>query len=110
MKSNGRPTNRVVIGPYVYRVKEDAKLLPVAQASGAAVHEAEVILLDPGMSCNMEKETVLHEALHGVWNAALGTVTFSEKDQEKAVRSLAPWLIMFLRDNPELIEWMQEEV
>jgi hypothetical protein len=46
------------------------------------------------------RDTMLHEILHAVVsNTALG---MSDADEEQLIRTVTPWLLAVLRDNPDL--------
>ena len=57
------------------------------------------------------RDTVLHEMLHAVFASAAMTFTFgiSDEDEERMVRSLTPWLLGFIRDNPKVVAFLQEK-
>lgn len=64
------------------------------------------VIMRTDMGHDVERETVLHEFLH----QALGVVRLDLKEnlEERVVGALAPQLLNFLRQNPELVEYVQE--
>ena len=64
------------------------------------------IVIKEGMDPLMERDTIVHEHLHAIWDAA-GVRSVGDLDEETVVGLLAPWVLMFLRDNPELVGYLQ---
>lgn len=61
-----------------------------------------------GLADQKEAETLLHEILHGILDA---TASQETKDGEEAlVNRLASGLTSVIRDNPELIDFLQESL
>jgi hypothetical protein len=53
-------------------------------------------------------DTVLHEILHAIWR--LGQLKDVREAEERAVSVTASYLAQVIRDNPELIAWLQKEM
>ena len=53
-------------------------------------------------------DTVLHEILHAIWR--LGQLNDVREAEERAVSVTASYLAQVIRDNPELIAWLQKEM
>lgn len=70
------------------------------------------ILLSPGLAPDLLAETVLHEVLHAIVDAAgLGDElvdkgTEAKLDEEDIVRRMAPVLLSVLRENLRLVDWL----
>jgi hypothetical protein len=77
---------------------------------GRTLHVKALIELHKGQAVTQQRDTLVHEALHAVFNqAALAQHGFWSDDVEETLAStLAPWLLGLIRDNPELIEYLQE--
>jgi hypothetical protein len=69
-------------------------------------HEAKIILQE-GMSPQQFADTLLHEALHGVFNVSGLQYDLAQGhplDEEAIIRRLVPALLETLRDNPKFTE------
>lgn len=62
------------------------------------------ILVDHEMSHSQIQETILHEALHAMYDLSGATFDLEDNTEERLVRALAPVLLRFLRDNPKLLQ------
>lgn len=58
-----------------------------------------------------KRDTLLHEVLHAVMWLSGGKHVFGldHEDEEKLIRVLTPWILAFLRDNPESLEYLLEK-
>ncbi|HEY7060773.1 MAG TPA: hypothetical protein VII06_04785 [Chloroflexota bacterium] len=105
-----RPTE-FKMGPFHYAIKEDKPLLENMSGSKTAVgctnNDIELVLVDPNLSSNAARDTVLHEILHAALLSSGWLIETDEWSQEQVVRNLTPWLLMFLRDNPKMVKWLQ---
>ena len=55
-----------------------------------------------------EAETVIHEVLHAVWY--IMGIHGKPEAEEAIVNRMSVGLAMVFRDNPDLIEWMKEQL
>ena len=53
-------------------------------------------------------DTVLHEILHAIWR--LGQLKDVKETEERTVSVTASYFAQIIRDNPELIAWLQKEI
>ena len=53
-------------------------------------------------------DTILHEMLHAIWR--LGQLKDAKETEERTVSVTASYLAQIIRDNPELIAWLQKEM
>jgi hypothetical protein len=53
-------------------------------------------------------DTLLHEMLHAIWR--LGQLKDVKETEERTVSVTASYLAQIIRDNPELIAWLQKEM
>lgn len=97
----------VRVGPHDIRFDQ----LPPADARnnyGTFVPADQAIRLQREyVSGSMAADTVLHEILHAIFS--VGTVQVKQ-GEEHIVSVVATYLTQVIRDNPELIAWMQETV
>lgn len=90
--------NKIKIGGMTYQVVEHPELLEEMSAFGRCNYKKQKIEYDPDQGDDCLATTLLHEAMHGLFY-------FLNFDQvEDNVECLANGLLMFIRDNPELIK------
>jgi len=53
-------------------------------------------------------DTVIHEVLHAIWFSK--GISGDKADEEDIVTPLATGLAQVIRDNPDLIKWLQESL
>lgn len=97
------------VGPARYDVV--VKSLKKLDLFGRTSNTHTRIELHCGISKSAMQDTLVHEALHAVFHTAGSTsVTgLSDESEEVLCRILAPWLVGLIRDNPELIVFLQED-
>lgn len=93
----------VRIGPHRWRVRRRA-LDDEQQKYGRTDEQQLAITIAPWVRGSQLADTLLHELLHAIW--AHTALDFDDDDQERIVRSLSPWLLGALRDNPELVAFL----
>jgi hypothetical protein len=109
----------VRVGVYTYRVTEDgtewARYVNDGTGkdrAGFSDHNTLVIAINPGLAPDQKAETLIHEVLHAAWwIGSVGSLEALKDDadvEEFVVSHLSPWLLMTLRDNPELVEYLRE--
>jgi hypothetical protein len=98
---------QVQIGSYVFDVKLDSGLSR-SNLLGETHTSDQKILVHPMQHPMMLKETVLHELLHACFGVSSLTHSFSDDDEERVVAILSPWVLMMMRDNPQLLAWLTE--
>jgi hypothetical protein len=82
---------------------------------GRTINQQTEIELEPDQSFGQARDTVLHELQHAIYgNTILHShssvkVRAAVADEEGTIRTLTPWLLMLLRDNPGLVEWLMKE-
>lgn len=90
----------VVIGPHRYRVEVIPDgILEGAGADGLCQPRRNVIAVDGGQPPTQLADCIMHEATHGL----LAVVKLEDDVEEAIALALGPALVMFIRDNPELI-------
>lgn len=105
----------VQIGPFRYTIHVGgdgwtrARLEELhPQLTGHASHVRLEIAITDGLAHDAFCEVLIHEILHGCYNVAgqpLDSMSSNDHD-ENAVRTLAPSLLMVLRDNPDLVAFL----
>lgn len=96
----------IKVGPYEFTLVKDKWLGPIAQNAGVTGTDVERIHIATGLSKGMERDTVLHEALHAVWTQTALDRKYDEEAEEEAIWQLSPRILALLRDNPELVEYL----
>ena len=95
-----RPPARIKIGPFVYEVRLSENLDGYL---GRADHDHGRIELDAGQGFCCLAATLLHEVLHGIWNAAGET---DLHDDDAVVDRTANLLLATLLESPDLLEYL----
>lgn len=110
MREVRKPPATILIGHAYFDIAFDPHLNEDSDAVGLTGPETQRILLDPKLGPDVERETVLHEALHGIYfQAGLRLEPWSkDKVEEKIIWSMAPKILELLKDNPELVEYLLE--
>ena len=94
----------VKIGPHTYEIKFEEKMSNNHDSLGLSVHEHGLIKLDPDMTQTQIEDTFLHEVLHCM-NQQTEVFKGEDKDaKEDSVKRLAPLLLQFIKDNPEIFK------
>ena len=97
---------RINIDPFDYEVRYMPDFSATTNTMGSCVTDAQIIFIDAGLTDQAEKDTVLHEALHGAWSQTGLQKEYTEDQQEAVIWALTPRLLAIIRDNPELIQWL----
>jgi Zn-dependent peptidase ImmA (M78 family) len=105
----------VIVGHARYTLRYEKELASIAGANGTCGEDVQSILIDPQMGKDMERDTVLHELLHAVFHLYDVRSSLPEdgdgdvkKLEERVVRPLATGLLVLLRDNPKLVDYLLE--
>lgn len=108
-----KPPKSVKIGPHKFTVEYDARACDTAGVVGACLEDEARIILDPQQAKTQQRETLLHETLHGVWGQTWMDNPYPDGDSkgegELMVKELASRFLLLLRDNPRLIAFLTEE-
>ena len=99
------PPAFLVIGPFRYSVMFDE-----VEAESLAVTDTDtlVMTLDPKMPDSKMATILLHEILHTLTEVTGLAQEWSAAKEEEVVGRLAPALGAAIRDNPQLIKYLQE--
>lgn len=96
---------QVKVGPFRYRVRRTRRM--DENLYGHCDHEKQEILLRAGLVHDQAADTLLHEVLHAVFFVSHNGRP--PKREEKLILRITPVLLAVLRDNPELIAYLQEQ-
>ena len=112
-KAIGNVPTEFWCGPYRYRVGFDSEASYDYSFLGVALYRSRQIKLDPRQADTELPQTLLHEIIHALGNA----YEISEWDRHKTndkqevtdkIDLMASALLQFIRRNPNLIQWLQE--
>ena len=67
------------------------------------------IRVSHGMTLRSKQAVLLHEELHDLWKRAGLDVTVPERYEEIVIDGLASWLLVFIRQNPDVLRFLQQE-
>lgn len=102
------PVNSIRLGPYTITLKyfKEHERDGGLWGTFSEAHQG-IELSDNFPSREIEAETLIHEILHGIYFA----MSIKPKDtEERTVKLMSVGLSMFLRDNPELVDWIRESL
>ena len=107
----GKPPKLIFLGAADYEVKQRKMIDNNRGLLGATDNEDTTIYIKRCQSPSSKRDTLLHEVLHAlIWLSGYNHSTrLSFEKEERLVRSLAPWILAALRDNPELVRYLLEE-
>jgi hypothetical protein len=105
---------KVILGPFAYKVIVDesrVKQLEEHENSelfAMTLLDSLEIVLHPSSAPMVQREKLLHELLHVVFDNTGISNRFSDRTEEQLVRALSPALFDLLRENPELVRYLTE--
>jgi hypothetical protein len=98
----------VLLGAADYIIREK-KRLDTPQSLGETDNPNCEILVLRKQAPASKRDTLLHETLHAIlWLSGMSNEMDGDTE-EKYVRYLTPWLLAFLRDNPEALAFLLEK-
>ena len=102
---------RVRVGTFDYKIEYE-KLLSEVPASGMTSSGTTTFYLNPNQDKQQLRDTLIHEVLHGLWKQTSLLVRFPDEDPdspgELIIQDLSALLYAFIRDNREVVEWLQK--
>lgn len=105
-----KPPEVLQLGPYSIPVKFDLDAMTAASANGAYMADLSTILMAPNNSADVERDTLLHETLHAIWNQTTLVKKYPDGEQdsegEYIIAELAPRILELLRRNPDLVRYL----
>jgi hypothetical protein len=95
--------NKVRIGIYNYKVKEQAIIIDDChqELGGQIDYENLIIKLKTGLNDQHKTQTLWHELMHGIVREY--NISFEEDSEEDIIDTLATGIVQLLKDNKELI-------
>lgn len=72
---------------------------------GVCLYDHQRIYLSQNMLHQQASDTILHEVLHAIWSEA-GLDHIPDLNEETIVRTLATWLRIVFRDNPDFAKFV----
>ena len=97
------------IGPFPFELRPDAVACAAGNVNGSMMADSQVILLSPNNAKEAIQETLIHECLHAIWDKTYLGIKYPDTDNdsegELLIRTLAPYLLGLLKDNPELVKF-----
>ncbi len=101
------PPDTIIIGPFHWNVRY-LKSMPMRY--GMEVPESLQLQIDPGLPPDQTKETLVHEILHAcIFVGNRGSKPSMIETDDEYIEASAPTFMQVLRDNPELVKWLQEK-
>lgn len=111
-----KPPKKIKVGPFVYNLTLDKKSF---DNYGAKVKDLEAvgytdtfqsnIHISPDINIGMQREVILHEVFHSIYHMmGLGGFLPEEKE-ELIVNALGVAMLQVIRDNPNLMLYLQEK-
>jgi len=94
------------IEPFTYSVDKREGWARDTGNSANCISDDQLIIMDPNLSGQGERETLLHEVLHAIWAQTTLNKIHDDEVEEAIVWTLAPRLLGFLKDNPEFVTWL----
>lgn len=103
-----------IAGPYRYSISFDGEAAYDYSYYGVCLYMSKRLKLDPRQADTELPQTLLHEALHALGKAYEidEWICHKTNDQGKVtdkIDMMASALLTFMRQNPELICWLQEQ-
>jgi hypothetical protein len=96
-----KPAQTVKIGPHRYKVEEIERLVSgdgTQPLYGEINYSRGVIRIEKGLAGSYKRQTVWHEALHGILEGA----GIREDHDERMIDAIATGIVQVLQDNPWL--------
>lgn len=117
-KSDGRvrashqPPVKIEVGYLEVKVETDAD--SVARSvynTGSSVfgtydERTGTITLDVTVPLRVQQESLMHELLHAIIKQT--GLQWEEEKEETVIRTLSPFILMMLRDNPDFVAWLSK--
>jgi hypothetical protein len=105
-----RPPKKIKVGPFTVQTRLEPELQAMTDSLvGLWQDKLLTVLLDAGMTDELEKETLLHELLHAVWDCTGLSKRIDDDQEEEVIRCLSPLVFGMLRANPDLVEYLTEK-
>lgn len=103
--------NYAYVGPYTYKIElNDSVIIDYEEdVCGLCDPLKQDIWLRTGLGKIFERETVLHELLHAMFDMTGLSHELGMDKEENIIRRLSPVLLDFLMSNPHILEYLLSE-
>ena len=106
-----RMPTKTKIGPYNWDIQEDTQMAYEFGFWGYTVNKSKTIKIDDRQSDTELPQTFLHEILHAIGLSyeitSFGVHTVEEGNPTDDLDRIASALLMWIRDNPESVKYLQ---
>tara|TARA_R110002020_G_scaffold289490_1_gene504961 strand:- start:2122 stop:2475 length:354 start_codon:yes stop_codon:yes gene_type:complete len=106
-----RMPTKTKIGPYNWNIQEDTQMAYEFGFWGYTVNKSKTIKIDDRQSDTELPQTFLHEILHAIGLSyeisSFGSHTVEEGNPTDDLDRIASALLMWIRDNPEAVKYLQ---
>lgn len=99
-------TPPATVGPYLYRLEQHDTIRETDKIGDCDESRLLIRYVGADIDPQQIRSTVLHEVLHACALTA-GIDTTVKLDQETLIGRVEPILFGVLRDNPDLVKWLQ---
>ena len=99
-----KPPKVIYIGAADYEVRTRKTLDLLGETDNTNTE----IMLKRDQSAACRRDTLLHEVMHAVVFLSGYGHDLKHADEERLVRTITPWILAVLRDNPELVDFLLE--
>ena len=113
-RAQANTPKELIVGPYRYEVSFDGEASYDYHYLGVCLFSSKRLKLDPRQSDTELPVTLLHEAIHALG----GAYEIQEWDRHKTdndgkitdkIDLMASALLTFIRQNPAVVKWLQEQ-
>jgi hypothetical protein len=105
MSDKPRLPRTVYLGAADYDMREKKRL----DLLGETLNHDTRIHIKADQSPPCKRDTVLHEVLHAIVFLSGYSHDMTTEGEEALVRTLTPWLLAALRDNPDLVTYLLDD-
>jgi hypothetical protein len=104
-----KPPKIIRVGSVRYEVI--ARELEDNSITGRLLTRSQLMLLEPGMKLDCERDTVLHETLHAIFfhSGTQAGMSWDLNQEEAVVAATSPLLLDTLQRNPRLVSYLTEK-
>lgn len=98
------PPSTLRVGPHTYQVVLVPNGVMIdAERRGHTMATRLVIAIEPDMPASMVADTLIHEAVHAI----LRSIVLEDTVEEQVALLMGPAVLALLRDNPELLTYLE---
>ena len=96
----------LLISPFTWEVEARPGWGEGTGNMGNTLKDSHQIVIDPGLTEQAERDTVLHEVFHAAWSQTPLQRKYTEDQEEEIIWALTPRLLGVLQDNPKFLRWL----